>query len=49
LRIYLEAFEGDPARQRLDAQELLAALIGIADELSQLKQRSARERPTVTT
>ena len=49
LRVYLEAFESDPTRQRLDAQELLAALIGIADELSQLKQRSARERPTVIT
>jgi phosphoglucomutase len=49
LRVYLEAFEADPARQRLDAQELLAALIGIADELSQLKHRSGRERPTVIT
>ncbi len=49
LRVYLEAFESDPARQRLDAQELLAALIGIADELCQLKQRSGRERPTVIT
>ena len=49
LRVYLEAFEADPARQRLDAQELLAALIGIADELCQLKQRSGRQRPTVIT
>jgi phosphoglucomutase len=47
--VYLEAFESDPARQRLDAQELLAALIGIAEEVSQLKQRSGRERPTVIT
>jgi phosphoglucomutase len=49
LRLYLEAFESDPARQRWDAQELLAALIGIAEEVSQLKQRSGRERPTVIT
>ena len=49
LRLYLEAFEADTARQRQDAQELLAALIGIADQLSQLKQRSGRERPTVIT
>ena len=49
LRVYLEAFEAAPARQRWDAQELLAALIGIANELSQLKQRSGRERPTVIT
>jgi phosphoglucomutase len=49
LRIYLEAFEADPARQRVDAQQALAALIGIADELSQLKQRTGREQPTVIT
>ncbi|MDP2822233.1 MAG: alpha-D-glucose phosphate-specific phosphoglucomutase [Sulfuritalea sp.] len=49
LRIYLEAFEADPARQRVDAQQALAGLIGIADELSQLRQRTGRERPTVIT
>ena len=49
LRIYLEAFEPDPARQRVDAQDALAALIGIAHELSQLKQRTGREQPTVIT
>ena len=49
LRIYLEAFEVDPARHRVDAQDALAALIGIAQELSQLKQRTGRERPTVIT
>jgi phosphoglucomutase len=49
LRIYLEAFEGDPARQRGDAQLLLAELIAIADAISGLKARSGRERPTVIT
>lgn len=49
LRIYLEAFESDPARQKADAQLSLAALIGISDQLSQLKQRSGREQPTVIT
>jgi len=49
LRLYLEAFEADPARQRADAQEALAPLIAIADELSQLKQRTGREKPTVIT
>ncbi|MCM2289680.1 MAG: alpha-D-glucose phosphate-specific phosphoglucomutase [Sulfuritalea sp.] len=49
LRVYLEAFEGDPARQRGDAQVLLAELIAIADEISGLKARSGRERPTVIT
>ncbi len=49
LRLYLEAFEADPARQRGDAQLLLADLIAIADDISQLRQRSGRERPTVIT
>jgi len=49
LRIYLEAFEADPARQRVDAQHALAGLIDIAHELSQLKPRTGREQPTVIT
>jgi phosphoglucomutase len=49
LRLYLEAYEPDPARHRVDAQDALAALIGIAHELSQLKQRTGREQPTVIT
>jgi phosphoglucomutase len=49
LRLYLEAFEADPARQRGDAQVLLAELIAIADEVAQLRQRSGRDRPTVIT
>ena len=49
LRIYLEAFEPEPARQGADAQLSLAPLIAIADELSQLRQRTGRERPTVIT
>ena len=49
LRVYLEAFEADPVRQRVDAQIALADLIAIADEVSQLRQRSGRERPTVIT
>ncbi len=49
LRVYLEAFEPDPARHGQDAQQALAGLIGIANELSQLKQRTGRENPTVIT
>jgi phosphoglucomutase len=49
LRIYLEAFEPDPAKHRVDAQQALAGLIGIAHDLSQLKQRTGREQPTVIT
>ena len=49
LRIYLEAFEADPARHRVDAQQALAALIRIADEVSQLRPRTGRAEPTVIT
>jgi phosphoglucomutase len=49
LRIYLEAFEADPARHRVDAQQALAGLIAIAHELSQLKERTGRGQPTVIT
>lgn len=49
LRLYLESFEGDPARQRGDAQLLLEDLIAIADQVSGLRTRSGRERPTVIT
>ncbi|MFA5243631.1 MAG: alpha-D-glucose phosphate-specific phosphoglucomutase [Sulfuricella sp.] len=49
LRIYLEAFEPDAARQRMDAQEALSGLIAIAHELSGLKARTGRDQPTVIT
>jgi phosphoglucomutase len=49
LRIYLEAFEPDPAKHGQDAQQALAELIVIANELSELKQRTGREQPTVIT
>ncbi len=49
LRLYLEAFDADSATQRLDAQLALAELIAIADDISQLRQRSGRELPTVIT
>ncbi|MHB9101401.1 MAG: alpha-D-glucose phosphate-specific phosphoglucomutase [Sulfuricella sp.] len=49
LRIYLEAFEPDPAKHGQDAQQALADLIGIANGLSELKQRAGREKPTVIT
>ncbi len=49
LRIYLEAYEPDSARHRVDAQEALAELIAIAHQLSQLKPRTGRDQPTVIT
>ncbi|MGB7597460.1 MAG: alpha-D-glucose phosphate-specific phosphoglucomutase [Gallionella sp.] len=49
LRIYLESFEPDVSRHHLDAQQLLAGLIGIASQISELRERTGREKPTVIT
>jgi phosphoglucomutase len=49
LRIYLEAFEPNTAKHHIDAQEGLAGLINIALEISELRERTGREYPTVIT
>ncbi len=49
LRIYLEAFEPDTSKHDLDAQTLLAEMIQIAMQISELKQRTGRDTPTVIT
>jgi phosphoglucomutase len=49
LRIYLERYEADPARQQLDAQQALATLIGIAEEIAQIRHHTGRDAPTVIT
>ncbi len=49
LRIYLESYEPDVAKHRLDAQQALAELIRISLEISELRERTGRERPTVIT
>ena len=49
LRIYLESYEPDVSNHHLDAQQVLATLIGIALEISELRKRTGRERPTVIT
>ena len=49
LRIYLEAFEPNVANHHCDAQLALAEMIAIAEEISQLKQRTGRDSPTVIT
>jgi phosphoglucomutase len=49
LRVYLEAYEADTSRHHLDAQVALAELIQIALQVSELKQRTGREQPTVIT
>ena len=49
LRIYLEALEPDTSKHHLDAQLALAEMITIALEISELKQRTGRDKPTVIT
>jgi phosphoglucomutase len=49
VRIYLEAFEPNSKNHHLDAQVALAEMITIAEDISQLKQRSGRTAPTVIT
>jgi len=49
IRIYLESFEADTSKHHLDAQVALAEIIMIAMEISQLKEKTGREAPTVIT
>ena len=49
LRVYIERYEARPEYQRADAQEALADLIRIADEIAGIRRHMGRERPTVIT
>ena len=49
LRVYLERYEADTAKQGLDSQTALADLICIADELAGIVRLTGRDRPTVIT
>jgi phosphoglucomutase len=49
LRLYLESFESNPARQNVDTQQALADLIEVAQDLSQLTARTGRQAPDVVT
>lgn len=49
LRLYVESFERDPARQGPDAQTALRPLIEAAVNLSELRRRTGRDAPTVIT
>lgn len=49
LRIYMEHYEADNARQNQDTQSALSALIKISDELVNLKQCLKRDEPSVIT
>ncbi|MDJ0800098.1 MAG: alpha-D-glucose phosphate-specific phosphoglucomutase [Calothrix sp. MO_167.B12] len=49
LRIYLESYEPDVAKQNLDPQQALANLITLSDDIAQIRQMTGREKPTVIT
>jgi len=49
LRIYLEAYDADVKNHHLYAQVALAELIQIALQISELRERTGREAPTVIT
>ncbi len=49
VRIYLEAFEPDPARHDRDAQTALADLVAAARSLSGIQTWTGRSQPTVIT
>ncbi|MDR2219550.1 MAG: hypothetical protein LBE24_03110 [Methylobacillus sp.] len=49
MQFYRVAYEPDVAKHHLDAQTALAELIRIAEEISQLRKRTGREKPTVIT
>jgi phosphoglucomutase len=49
IRIYLEAYDADVINHHLDAQVALAEMIQTALKVSELKQRTGRDTPTVIT
>ncbi len=49
LRVYIERYEPDPAKQGGDTQQVLASLIAAADEIAGIGARTGRERPDVVT
>ena len=49
IRIYLEAYDPNAANHHLDAQDALQEMIQIALQISDLKVRTGREKPTVIT
>ncbi|KYC39359.1 phosphoglucomutase [Scytonema hofmannii PCC 7110] len=49
LRVYLESYESNLAKQNLDPQEALADLIAIANEIAQIRTLTGMDKPTVIT
>jgi phosphoglucomutase len=49
LRVYLEAYEPDPASHDQDPQVVLRPLIRLADQLAEIRTRTGRAAPSVIT
>ncbi len=49
LRIYLELYEPDPAKQQQQTSDVIAPLAAIARQLAQIEQRTGRSKPSVIT
>ena len=49
LRVYLEAYERDAAKHRLETQQVLSGLIEIAGSLAEIAARTGRIKPDVIT
>jgi phosphoglucomutase len=49
LRVYLERFEGDAARQELPVQEALAPVIAAAREIAGIERHTGRGAPSIVT
>jgi phosphoglucomutase len=49
LRVYIESYESNVAKQNLDPQQALSSLISIADEVAQIRNYTGMEKPTVIT
>ena len=49
LRLYLERYEADPAQHAIPTQQALAGLIAVAEQVAQIRARTGRDAPTVTT
>ncbi|MDQ2084793.1 alpha-D-glucose phosphate-specific phosphoglucomutase [Xanthobacteraceae bacterium Astr-EGSB] len=49
LRVYIESFEGDVARQHADTQAALADLVTLSHALGEIERYTGRDQPTVIT
>ena len=49
LRLYIESYEADTARQQQETQAALAELIAIAEQVARIKEHTGRDEPTVIT